>query len=216
MIKKYKVLIVDDHKLFCEGLCQLLKLQSHLQVVGFANDAREAIVTAQREKPDIVFLDIEMPGGNGFEVLGALKAILPDIIIIMLTMHKNDEYLIRAIEEGACGYVLKDSSLGKLLDIIDSSIKGETRLEYNTVRGIMRDFLRKDKTLEKQTTSLLTRREIEVLRLVATKAYSNKEVASALVVSEYTIKNHLAKIYEKLKCHNRIEAILAAQRLNII
>src|SRR3972149_10103199 len=98
MIEKYKVLIVDDHKLFCEGLRQLLKFQNHLQVVGLANDLRGAIATAKQEKPDIVFLDIEMPGGDGFEVLGTLKTILPDVIVIMLTMHKKKEYLIRALE----------------------------------------------------------------------------------------------------------------------
>jgi len=215
MIRKYKVLIVDDHKLFCEGLRQLIKFQNHLQVVSIANDARGAIATAQREKPDIVLLDIEMPGGDGFEVLGTLKAILPDVIIVMLTMHKREEYLIRALEKGACGYVLKDSSLGELFDIIDSSIKGETRLELKTVRKILRDFARKSNTPVNSVSDKLTRREVEILQLVA-KAYLNKEVAVNLKLSEYTVKNHLAKIYEKLDCHNRIEAILAAQRLGII
>ena len=170
---------------------------------------------AEREKPDIVLLDIEMPGGDGFQVLGTLKTILPDVIVVMLTMHRKEEYLIRALEEGACGYVLKDSSLSELFDIIDSSIKGETRLEYNTLRRILRDFARKTKTAVSQPEEQLTKRETEILRLVA-KAYSNKEVAVSLAVSQYTIKNHLAKIYEKLGCHNRIEAILAARRLEII
>ncbi len=213
MIKKYKVLIVDDHKLFCEGLRQLLRFQSHLQVVGLANDQQSAISLARREKPDIVFLDIEMPGGDGFATLRVLREILPDVIVIMLTMHRREDYLIRALDEGACGYVLKDSSLGKLFDIIDSSIKGETRLEYNTIRGILRDFARKSKA---PVPSKLTRREIEILRLVATEASSNKDLAVTLAVSPYTIKNHLAKIYEKLGCHNRMEAILAARRLEII
>lgn len=216
MVEKYKVMLVDDHKLFCEGLCQLLKFQNHLHVVGLAHDMREAIATAKREKPDIVFLDIEMPGANGFEVLDALKAILPNVIVIMLTMHCEKEYLIRALKEGACGYVLKDSSLGKLLDILNSSIKGETRLEYNTVQGILRNFVSKKKTSANRMDNKLTRRESEILQLVATRAYSNKAIASSLALSQYTVKNHLAKIYEKLDCHNRIEAILAAQRLEII
>lgn len=215
MIRKYKVLIVDDHKLFCEGLHQLLKFQNHLQVVGVVNDTRGAIATAQREKPDIVLLDIEMPGGDGFEVLDTLKAILPDVIILMLTMHKKEEYLIRALEKGACGYVLKDSSLGELFDIIDSSIKGETKLEYKTVQRILRGFAIKSNTPVNLVSDKLTRREVEILQLVA-KAYLNKEAAANLKISEYTVKNHLAKIYEKLDCHNRIEAILAAQRLGII
>lgn len=216
MIKKHKVLIVDDHKLFCEGLHQLLKLQDHLQTVGIAHDVRGAITAAQREKPDIVFLDIEMPGGDGFEALQMLKEILPDVIIIMLTMHKKEEYLIRALEGGACGYVLKDASLRELFDIIDSSIKGESRLEYSTIRDILRDFTRRNETSVPSMNDRLTKREKEILLLLSTKAYSNKQLALSLGVSQNTIKNHVSNIYEKLNCHNKIEAILSARQLKII
>src|SRR5512143_3395382 len=103
-MQKHKVLIVDDHRLFCEGLRQLLKFQEHLQVVGVAHDPGAAITAVQQHKPDIVLLDVEMPGGSGVELLRYLKSIQPSLRILMLTMHTEEEYLIRALEYGAFGY----------------------------------------------------------------------------------------------------------------
>lgn len=210
-MQKHKVLIVDDHRLFCEGLCQLLKFQEHLQVVGVAHDPRAAITAVQQYKPDIVLLDVEMPGGSGVELLRHLKSILPDLQVLMLTMHTEEEYLIRALEYGAFGYILKDSPSEELFNMINSAIRGETRLEYKTIKKMTRELASKKSKELPGVDAGLTVREAEVLRLVA-KGYSNKKVAKSLGISGCTVKNHLAKIYEKLNCSNRTEAVLAVRQ----
>jgi DNA-binding NarL/FixJ family response regulator len=210
-MQKYKILIVDDHRLFCEGLRQLLKFQEHLQVVGVAHDPRGAITAVQQYRPDIVLLDIEMPGGNGLELLTRLKSLLPDLRVLMLTMHMEEEYLVQALEYGAFGYIIKDSPSEELFSMINSAIRGEAKLEYRTIKKMTRELSsKKDKDLTGANTGL-TAREAEVLGLVA-KGYSNKKVAESLGVSGCTVKNHLAKIYEKLNCNNRTEAVLAVRQ----
>jgi DNA-binding NarL/FixJ family response regulator len=210
-MQKYKVLIVDDHRLFCEGLRQLLKFQEHLQVVGVAHDPGAAITAVQQYKPDIVLLDVEMPGGSGLELLRYLKSILPNLRILMLTMHTEEGYLIRALEYGAFGYILKDSPSEELFSMIDSAIRGEAKLEYKTIKRMTRELASKKGKELNGVNAGLTVREAEVLRLVA-KGYTNKKVAENLGVSGCTVKNHLAKIYEKLNCSNRTEAVLAIRQ----
>lgn len=214
-MQKYKVLIVDDHRLFCEGLRQLLKFQEHLQVVGVAHDPEAAVRAVQQYKPDIVLLDVEMPGGSGIELLRHLKSILPDLQVLMLTMHTEEEYLIRALEYGAFGYVIKDAPSEELFSMINSAIRGETKLEYRTIKKISRELASKKNKELNGVNAGLTVREAEVLGLVA-KGYSNKKAAKSLGVSGCTVKNHLAKIYEKLNCNNRTEAVLALRQYGTI
>ena len=211
-MRKYKILIVDDHTLFCEGLRELLKFHDNLQVVGIAKNGREAILATERYKPDIVLLDIEMPDMSGLEALLSIKKTQPDVIVIILTMHREERYLVEALEAGACGYVLKNWSLSELFDMINASVKGQIRLEYRTVRKILRDFSRKNREMGNE---ILTKREIEILRLVA-NGYSNKEISKKLNVSEYTVKNHLANIYRKLDCRGRVQALNKARQLKMI
>ena len=182
-----------------------------MQVVGVAHDPRAAITAVQQYKPDIVLLDVEMPGGSGVELLRHLKSILPDLQVLMLTMHTEEEYLIRALEYGAFGYILKDSPSEELFNMINSAIRGETRLEYKTIKKMTRELASKKSKELPGVDAGLTVREAEVLRLVA-KGYSNKKVAKSLGISGCTVKNHLAKIYEKLNCSNRTEAVLAVRQ----
>lgn len=216
-MQKYKVLIVDDHRLFCEGLSHLLRFQQHLAVVGVAHDPEGAMLAVERYQPDIVLLDVEMPGGDGIELCSRLKSAWPDLQIIMLTMHTQEEYLIRALESGAFGYVIKDSPSDELISMINSAIKGEVKLEYRIIKKMSQKLAARKKEMEDssvmhvQMDGRLTAREVEVLKLVS-QGYSNKKIAESLMVSEYTVKNHLAKIYEKLKCNNRTEAALAMRK----
>jgi DNA-binding NarL/FixJ family response regulator len=205
-----RVVLVDDQTLVRRGICSLLALAGNITVVGEASDGDEGIAAIRRERPDVVLLDVRMPGKNGLDVLRELQraAALPPTIL--LTTFDDDEALLEAVKAGARGYLLKDVSLERLTDAIRSVAAGGTVirpvLTERLLRGlehVRRDFDALD------PPDPLTKREVEILRLMA-GGYSNREIADALGTAEGTVKNHASSILSKLGVRDRTRAVLTA------
>ena len=189
------ILLADDHRMVREGLKQLLEMDDNINVVSEADDGYECLNYANKTQPDIILLDINMPNLDGLQVLDIIKSQKMKCKVIILTIHNEIDYLIKALDKGCDGYILKDSDFDTLKKAIMTVYKGETYIEPSlvpllNVRLAERDIM-KDKTNE------LTRREIEVLRMIAAGS-SNKEIASVLNISERTVKNHISNIFKKI------------------
>jgi DNA-binding NarL/FixJ family response regulator len=209
-----RVVLVDDQTLVRRGICSLLELSGDITIVAEASDGEEGIAAIRRERPDVVLLDVRMPGKNGLDVLRDLKGTLPPTIL--LTTFDDDEALLEAVKAGARGYLLKDVSLERLTDAIRSVAAGGTvirpALTERVLRGlehVRRDFDALD------PPDPLTKREVEVLRLMA-GGYSNREIADALGTAEGTVKNHASSILSKLGVRDRTRAVLKALELGYI
>ena len=200
-----RVLAVDDHVLFREGLAALLVNQSDVQLVAEASDGREAIEQFRRHRPDVTLMDLQMPEMNGLDALSAIRAEFPEARIIVLTTFDGDEDIYRAIQAGAKGYLLKDVPREALMDSIRRVHAGETSLPMHLVA----------KLAERVSGDTLSKREIEVLKLMA-KGRSNKEIASALFISEGTVKSHGKAIFAKMNVVSRTEAVAEATRRGLI
>ena len=203
-----RVVLVDDQTLVRRGICSLLELAGDITIVAEASDGEEGIAAIRRERPDVVLLDVRMPGKNGLDVLRDLQGALPPTIL--LTTFDDDEALLEAVKAGARGYLLKDVSLERLTDAIRSVAAGGTvirpALTERVLRGlehVRRDFDALD------PPDPLTKREVEVLRLMA-GGYSNREIADALGTAEGTVKNHASSILSKLGVRDRTRAVLKA------
>lgn len=210
-----KILLVDDHVLFREGLASLLDIQPDMTVLGEAASAQEAIVKARELKPDTILMDISMPGGTGLDAAKQILAEQPEINIVFLTVHEDDERLFEAIKNGGKGYLLKNMRTSELLEMLRGLERGEAAISRQMAARILTEFARM-KTHLGATEVLdedvrLTNREIEILKLAAADA-SNKDIARQLVVSESTVKNHMRNILSKLHLKNRREAIALARR----
>lgn len=215
-MKQAKILVADDHTLFRAGLIKLLEAFGFSDTAE-ADNGQTAIELAKSFRPSVVLLDIEMPILNG---IGACKQIAeshPEIKIIMLTMHEEDEFLFEAIKAGATGYVLKNYASRDLLQVIESALKGEPCLDPKLASKLMTEFS-KVQNREKKRADLfhrLTSREREILKLV-TEGMSNKEVAGALYISDKTVKNHLKNIFSKLGVNDRTKAAVIALKEKIV
>jgi two-component system nitrate/nitrite response regulator NarL len=203
----WRLLLVDDHALFREGLAGLFAYQDDFKVVGEASDADTALAQVAALQPDIVLMDIDMPGDDGIATTRRLKAEFPDVTVVMLTVHDATEKLLEAIKAGAQGYLVKNIRSSELLDQLRGLKRGEAAITRRMAARILEEFQRAHAQtadpLESQ--SELTARELEVLSLVADRL-SNKEIAARLVISEHTVKNHLKNILGKLHLRSRREA----------
>ncbi len=207
---KKRILLADDHILFRKGLAQLLSTQPDFQVVAEANDGVEALALAHERMPDLILLDINMPRMDGREATRAIKAELPYVVIVILTVSDDEQDLFAAIKNGAQGYVLKKIEPAELFEQLRGLARGEAALSRLMANKILREFARdKPEPVEKDQT--LTPREQQVLQLVA-RGMSNREIADTLVVSENTVKNHLRNILAKLHLENRVQAATYALR----
>jgi len=211
------VLLVDDHTLFRKGLGALLAGQENLRVVGEAGDGLEALEKARELMPDLILMDIGMPGCDGVEVTRRIKEEMPHIKVVMLTVSDSDEDLFEAIKSGAQGYLLKNLEPDDLFKMLDGISREEAPISGKMATKILEEF-----SLQAQRESLvaiarngLTAREVEVLKMVAEGA-TNKEIASALFITENTVKNHLRNILSKLHLQNRIQAAVYAARKGLI
>ena len=207
------ILLADDHMMVREGLKLLFEMDDDINVVGEAGDGYECLNYANKTQPDIILLDINMPNLDGLQVLNIIKSQKMKCKVIVLTIHNEVEYLIKALDEGCDGYILKDSDFDTLKKAILSVYKGETYIEPSlvpllNVRLAERDLMR-DKTKE------LTSREIEVLKMIAAGS-SNKEIASVLNISERTVKNHISNIFKKIDVSDRTQAAVFAIKNDII
>ena len=212
---KITVLIADDHAMMRQGLKQILELENDITVIAQASNGSEAVKLAREKKPDIVLMDINMPGTNGIQAIKELKLEKNPTKIIVLTIHEDREYLFKTIQMGAEGYVLKDAEPSVLIDAIRKVYSGQSYIQSNMTKELVKEFNRvtlheKDKNDENNLTS----REIEVLELIA-EGMINKEIAKVLYISEKTVKNHVSNIFKKLNVSDRTQAAIYAFKHNI-
>jgi DNA-binding NarL/FixJ family response regulator len=214
-----RVLLADDHSLFREGLANILNAQPEFEVVGEAGDGLEAIVKARELVPELIVMDITMPGVNGVEATQRIKAELPQVTIVMLTVRDEDEELFAAIKSGAQGYLLKSIRSRDLVNLLPAAVRGEAVLTPALGGRMLEEFRRLSQSQplvpEEGEIVALTQREQEVLGLVAEGA-SDKGIASALNISIHTVKSHMRNILAKLHLSHRHEAALYALREGLI
>ena len=208
-----RVLLVDDHGLFRKGVAATLAEHSDFQVVGEATDGRQAVAKTRELIPDVVLMDISMPDLNGLEATRQIKAELPNVKIVILTIAEGDQNLFEAIKGGAQGYLLKDVEPEHLVEMIHGVFRGEAPISKTAAAKILTEFSRQARVTDgdDRSSTGLTAREKEVLGLVAGGA-TNKEIAAALGISPSTVKNHLQNILEKLHLENRVQAAAYALR----
>lgn len=212
-MRKTRVMLVDDHALFREGLSGIIESQPDMQVVGEAEEGLEALVIARELHPDLVLMDIQMPGCDGLEAARQINRELPDTIIVMLTVQSDEEKLFEAIKNGAKGYLLKNISSNEMLDLLRGVMRGEAAISP-TMAGQMLDEFRRLSQLDQgerdEPNVDLTQREQEVLGLVA-QGMSDKQIAEELSISIHTVKSHLRNILSKLQVNSRREAARIAK-----
>ena len=207
-----KIIIADDHLMVREGLKQLLELQGDIEVIGQADDGIQCLDMINKLKPDVVLLDINMPNMNGIQTLQVMRQNQNKTKVLILTIHNEIEYLLKAVEIGVNGYVLKDSDSTVLKRAIMAVYEGETYIEPS-LTPLMKDRLEK---INKQIDDeILTRREIEVLKLLAEGLF-NKEIAYKLSISEKTVKNHVSNIFKKIGVFDRTQAAVYAIKNNFV
>ena len=218
MPSSIKVLIVDDHEMFCESLAALISMKDDIEVVGLASSGAEAIRKTELLRPDIILMDIKMKGIDGIEAMRKIKEKSPDIDFIMLTMYDDEEYVMESIKAGAKGYVLKESPSSKVLEAIRTVGTGKAFFDPNSssrvIEGIQRQRGQKGPRPE-EDEAILSPREIDILRLMA-EGYSNKEISNKLFISPHTTRNHIANIFMKLNCQTRMKAVIEGKRKGLI
>lgn len=198
-----RLLLVDDHALFREGLISLLSYQDDFTVVGEAEDAESALAQAHALEPDIVLMDIELPGEDGVIATQRLKMEMPAVTVVMLTVRDDSQTLFEAIKAGAQGYLVKNVRSWELLEQLRGVARGEAAISRRLAARILEEIRGQTEPFEPEEE--LTLREMEVLELVAARL-SNAEIAERLVVSEHTVKNHMKSILSKLHLRNRRQA----------
>jgi two-component system response regulator NreC len=210
------ILLADDHAVIRAGLRLVLERQSDFRVVGEASDGREAVAAAASLHPDVVVMDLAMPNLNGIEASRQIVAASPAIAIVVLSMHSDEEYVLRALKSGARAYVLKESAEADLIAAVHAVTSNKSFFSPKVSRMLVEDYVRQlqDRASE-DSYELLTGREREILQLVA-EGKSNKDVANLLNLSVYTVETHRANIMEKLSLHNVPELILYAVRKGVI
>ena len=211
-----RVLLADDHKLIRAGLRMVVVSQPDFAVVGEANDGREAVELAEQLKPDVVVMDIGMPSLNGIEACRHVLAALPRSQVVILSMHSDEGYVLRALKAGAKAYLLKDSAEADLAAAIRAVVAGKSFFSPAVGKVLLEDYMRKlQRTGAEDSYELLSPREREILQLVA-EGKSSKEIAGLLSLSVYTVETHRAKVMQKLHLHNIPELILYAVRKGVI
>ena len=212
---KTRVLLADDHRVVREGLRLVLDSEPDIEVIAEADDGREAVQKALAEPVDLAILDVSMPGLTGLQAAAELHRRRPQLRVLMLSMHDNEQYFFEALKAGASGYVLKTAANRDLVDAVRSSMRGEPFLYPAAVTAIVRDYLRRASRGEDAPEDPLTPRELEVVKLIA-EAYSTDEIAETLVISKKTVERHRANILEKLGLRNRVELTRYAIRRGLV
>lgn len=208
-----KVMIADDHNLMREGIKQLLELDGNIKVIAEAGDGVECLEKLKEYNPDILLLDINMPEKNGIEVLKTLKEDKLDVKVLMLTLHNEVEYLVKSVDNGVDGYIMKDSESAELKKAIFMVLSGKTYIQPSLIPEL--NFHLANRDVEKDKIDFLTKRELEVLIQVA-NGMSNKEIALNLDISERTVKNHISNIFKKIDVSDRTQAAVFAIKNHIV
>jgi DNA-binding NarL/FixJ family response regulator len=214
MSKPINVMIADDHSMVREGIKQILELDGDIKVNSEASSGKECIETLDESRTDVLLLDINMPNMNGLQVLQYLKEKKTDVKVLILTIHNEVEYLVRAVEIGVDGYVLKDSDSSVLKKAIFTINRGDSFIQPE-LTPMLKKRLEDKNSGVKKFEETLTRREIEVLKLLAEGLF-NKEIAYTLNISEKTVKNHVSNIFKKINVSDRTQAAVYAIKHNLV
>jgi two-component system, NarL family, response regulator NreC len=215
-MKTIRVLLADDHNLIRAGLRLVVSQQPDFVVAGEAENGRQAVALAEQLKPDVVVMDIKMPDLNGIEACQQVREALPDTQVVMLSMHSDETYVLRALKAGARAYLLKDSAEADLARATRAAAEGKSFFSPAVGKVLLEDYMRKlQRTGAEDSYELLSPREREILQLVA-EGKSSKEIANLLNLSVYTVETHRAKLMQKLNLRSVPELILYAVRKGII
>ena len=209
-----RLMLVDDHRMLREGLRRSLE-EEGFYVVGEAADGEAAVRLVPAAKPDVILMDVSMPDMDGIEATKRILQNSPDQRVVMLTMHADKDVIDQAIMAGAVGYLTKDCSIDEVIDAVRMAANGETALSPALAKTMLSEVRKIDEKAAREEDRLVTKREEEVLQLIA-DGCSTPEVAQKLYISQKTVKNHLASIYEKLDARDRTQAVLTAVKMGII
>jgi DNA-binding NarL/FixJ family response regulator len=212
-MRKIRLLLADDHRMFRQGLRELLERKGEIEIVGEAMTGRDVLTQVKALQPDIVLLDIQMPEMDGVAVARQLAQSSPETKVIMLTMYRQDQHLFEAIKAGARAYLLKDADAEELIDVIERVHRGEAVLDPTATLRVFNELRRL--STEQDVGEPLTEREREILQLLAT-GNDNRTIAQRLFLSEKTVGNRLSEIFQKLGVTNRTQAALVAVQRGII
>ncbi len=210
-----RLLLVDDHAVVRSGLRMLLSAEPDVEIAGEASTAAEAMQAAGTVKPDVILMDIGLPDLSGIDATREIKKKFPDIAIVALTIHEDEEYFFKMLEAGATGYVPKRAAPEELLIAIRAAAAGEVYLYPSLAKLLVKDFLSQDRPEQKANIDGLTDREHEVLTYLAEGA-NNEKIASELIISPKTVERHRENIMRKLNMHSRAELVRYAIRKGII
>jgi DNA-binding NarL/FixJ family response regulator len=203
-----RILLVDDHPVVRHGLRGMLESEPDLAVVGEASSGPEGVELAATVRPDIVLMDLRMPGGDGVSATGTMLSRVPGVRVVVLTTYESDQDILRAIEAGASGYLLKDTSPAELADAVRAAARGETVLAPSVASTLVRQVRR-------PAPPALSARESEVLRLVA-RGMTNADIGRRLFISEATVKTHLLRVFNKLDVADRTAAVTTAMEHGLL
>ncbi len=209
-----KIAIFDDHKERRDALKLLISLQPGMHCVGDWEDCTSIVANLKPKKPDVVLMDIHMPGGDGIEGVKLIQQYYPDMFIIMQTVFDDDEKIFTCILAGAHGYILKKDSPDKLMDGIREVVNGGAPMTPSIARRVIKLFQKQSKRGDRESFDL-SARELEILTCLV-KGYSHKMIAAELFISIFTVNNHIKKIYQKLHVHSVSEAVATAIQKNIV
>jgi len=216
--EKIKVLVVDDTLIAREGIISILSDTSLINIVGEAEDGNEAVRMAEELMPDVILMDLKMPGLDGVSATEHIKTVNPNVKILILTVSEDKQDLVRAVKAGASGYLLKDVKKDDFIRAIKAVHNGESIINPTMAADLLEEFRNLSKESEKRSASLtskLTSKEQEVLKLLA-EGLDNKEIAKKLLLSKSTVKNHVSNILSKLQFENRVQAAVLAAHEGLI
>jgi DNA-binding NarL/FixJ family response regulator len=202
------VMLVDDHEVVLEGLIRILERQGGIKIVGVAHSAEEALEKIERFPPDVIIVDIQLPGMNGIDLIKRIKVSYPQIEAITLTVYDDEQFARQAIRAGAIGYVIKDAAGDELVTAVMAAAKGESLISTSVARKLIADITEPGGPRKKKAEGL-SQREADVIKLMA-RGYNNRQIAEVLFISEHTVKVHIRNIFRKIGVADRTNAVLWA------
>jgi len=214
-MSKIRVLLADDHTIVRKGLCALLADEPGIEVLAEAEDGREAVRLAEELHPDVALMDLSMPGLGGLEATRQIKRRLPEVKVLVLTRHADEEYILQILRAGASGYVVKSAAPAELVSAIQAVSRGDSFLSPTISKTVIEEYVRQAEARVDDSYEQLTGREREVLQLVA-EGHSSREIAERLTLSEKTVRTHRANLMDKLALHSTAELAQYAIRKGLV